>query len=245
MSEYFEFIDDYFQKQLDSSEKQAFEKRCVTNEVFAADVALYISSHAALRELLLEEKKQEWSAYNDEQRLLSTQAPLRSINFRKWLPYAAAACLVAALLIYPIFSKDAPEKLAAKYSSGQLAIIGQTMAASRDTLQSGIAAYNKRDYKEAMVLFQGYYSAHPDDTYALQYIGRTHLMTGEYDQAIQTFERLATEKLQSNPGVFLQGTALLLRNQPGDKTKARALLQQVADEGLDGDKEATAWLENW
>ena len=245
MSEYFEYIDAYFQKELSDSEKEKFEQRCIDDEQFANDVAFYISSRAAIKDTLLEQKKMEWSQLQDKQAAGRPVSPVRGLNYRKWIPYAAAACLVLAVILFPLLSKDSPQELADNYIGEHLNSISQTMDASADSLQLGIASYNNKDYARALTLFEAVYAAHPEHNDALRYLGQTHLVTGNFARAIEAFEQLSKEKGYSNPGLFLKSVALMKRGQGDDEAVAKGLLEKIAKEGLDGSKEAEKWLKNW
>lgn len=244
MSEHFEYIDAYFQQELSDAEKNEFEQKCVTDEEFAKDVALYISSRSALREMLLEQKKQEWSKLDSTERV-STQAPVRQMNTKRWILYAAAACVILAIIIFPFLSADSPQTLANKYVSQNLTSLSQTMDASSDSMQLGMAAYNKGDYATSLLIFQNYYQSHPDQNDALRYVGQTHLVTANFDKAISSFEELAQKNTFSNPGPFLKAVTLMKRNQGNDLQVAKGLLQKIVNENLDGKKEAEKWLKNW
>ena len=246
MSEHFEYIDAYFQKQLNESEKKEFEKRCTTDEQFANDVALYISSRSALRDMLLDQKKSEWrqaESDDDSTRL----APVRQISLRKSIMYAAAACLIIALVVFPFLSKDSPQELANEYVNGNLTSISQTMDASSDSLQIGIAAYNKKDYTSSLQIFENVYRAQPNNTDALKYLGQSYLMTGDFDKAIASFDELSGKSTFSNQGPFLKAVTLMKRDSADDKEVARGLLERISqqDNNLDGKKEAREWLSKW
>jgi TolA-binding protein len=119
------------------------------------------------------------------------------------------------------------------------------MDGSKDSMQLGIAAYNKEDYQTAERFFQDVYSRNPQHNDALRYLGQTHLVTGNYDAAILAFDELAKKKSYSNPGLFLKAVTLMKRNAGNDKQVAKGLLQKIAQESLDGSKEAKLWLEKW
>ncbi len=53
MPDNLEYIESYFQQVLNAEEKQAFEKKCETDEAFAKEVAFYIVTRETLREDLL------------------------------------------------------------------------------------------------------------------------------------------------------------------------------------------------
>ncbi len=249
MSETLEYIEAYFEKGLSDAERQSFEDRCENDEEFAKEVAFYIMSREAIREKLSEQKKQEWREYENE--VIETAAPastsVRKISFRNWLPYAAAACiLLASALIYLFNSSDSPQKFADNYIKNNYSQLSQNMDASTDSLQQGIAAYNKKDYDEALFLFQKVYEAHQDKSDAKKYLGLVYLMRKDYDKALMHFDELAQKKgLFSNPGLFLKAVTLLERDGKGDKKTAKKLLEQVVKENLEGKKEAQELLKKW
>jgi tetratricopeptide (TPR) repeat protein len=248
MSEYFEYIDAYFQKELSDSEKKEFEQRCIDDPEFANDVAFYISSSAALKDVLLEQKKAEWSQLPIQQEIepaKSSQAPVRQMNYKKWILYAAAACLIIAAISFPMLSSDSPQELADKYITEELVSISQTMDGSKDSMQSGMSAFNNKDYQTARQIFQDVYIRNPDNSDAIRYVGLTHLLTGNYEKAITSFDELSRKTAYSNPGLFLKAITLMKRNQGNDKQVAKGLLQKIERENLDGSKEAKKWLEKW
>jgi len=247
MNENLEFIEAYFENKLDDSQKEIFERRCARDEDFAGEVAFYITSREAIRQSLLEQKNQLWTNTEaDSARSASNNiAPVKKINFRKWLPYAAAACLLLAVAAYFFNRTETPQQLANKYVQRALISISQTMDGSKDSLQKGISFYNRGEYDSALYLFQNIYQAHPDEANAKEYSGRAYLMKKNYDEALMHFDELAKKKLFSNPGIFLKAVTLLERNKKGDKEAAKELLEQVRDQHLEGAREAAEWLRLW
>ena len=248
MSEHFEYIDAYFQHELNESEKKEFEERCITDEQFANDVALYISSRSALREMLLEQKKSEWRGAESNE-AGTTLAPVKQMNTRKWILYAAAACLILAFLVFPFFSKDSPQQLATKYMNQTLVTSSQLMDGSPDSLQQGIEAYKKKEFEKCTQIFRDVYRAQPENADALTYLGQTYVMTGKFDDAIASFDELTQKQANSsyNYGPFLKAVTLMKRSSGNDLQVAKGLLQKVAekDNNLDGKREAEKWLKNW
>jgi tetratricopeptide (TPR) repeat protein len=61
------------------------------------------------------------------------------------------------------------------------------------------------------------------------YAGIVYLQLGNYEKALQYFRQFENDTLYSNPSLFYQALTLLKRNLPGDKQKARELLQRVVD----------------
>ena len=158
----------------------------------------------------------------------------------------AAASLVIAAALYFFFRSETPYQLANTYVKEHLTLLSQTMNASNDTLQKGIAAFNNKEYNTALQLFQMAYQSNPANSKAKKNIGLVYLVTEEYEKALQQFEELAgTPGLYENPGLFLMAVTLLERNKTGDEAKAKALLQQVVQQKKEGSKEAAQWLKKW
>lgn len=244
MSDTLNYIESYFENRLSDTEKVRFEERCAEDEGFAGEVAFYISSREALRQTLLAQKVPLWSAENAAA-ATPAAAPVKKLSFRSWLPYAAAACLVLAIAMYFFYPSANPKQLAENYAAQNLMQISHTLDASKDSLQEGIGAYNRGDYKTAIVFFQDVYKRDPANSDANRYTGLAYLMQNDYANAVRQFDELAAKKLFSNPGLFLKAVTLLKRNGAGDREAAKSLLEQVRDGGLEGKSEAGAWLKMW
>jgi len=257
------YMEAYFKRALSDAEMKQFEERCIHDAAFAKQVALYISTEEGIRQQLLDEKKQQWRAISKGE-ANGTATPVKKMNIRKWMVYAAAACVLVAVALVFIFRQPSPHQLEDKYiaqhvtgSPHQLAeeyiaqhftYLSQTMNAnvSVDILQQGIAAYNNKDYSTALQLFQKVYSSNPANSKAKKYIGIVYLTTKQYEQALQQFEELAnTPGLHDNSGLFLMAVTLLERDKQGDKVQAKWLLRQVVQQGATGSKEAAEWLKVW
>src|SRR5690606_12359777 len=124
--------------------------------------------------------------------------------------------------------------------------LSQTMDATPDSLQLGISAYNNEDYARALQFFQAVLDKQPENSEAIKNIGLVHLVYGDFEEAIQHFDRLAAvENLYSNPGNFLKAVTLMRRNESGDKQEAKQLLEQVVRENAAGSEQAKEWLRKW
>ena len=240
-----EYIESYFQQTLSSEDRVAFEARCEKDEAFAKDVAFYITARQALREELLGQKVAEWK---NEDAVREETAPVISMNkrrttFGKWAAYVAAACVVLAISVYLFEVRTTPQKLATAYINNTLS---QTMDASHDSIQLGIAAYNDKDYERALQLFEGVEQRDPSNSDAKKYAGLSYLQKQDYDKALEQFDELANMKgLFSNPGDFLKATTLLVRNKQGDKEEAKALLQKVVNGKEEESQKAEEWLKKF
>jgi hypothetical protein len=245
MKETLEYIDAYFQNTLSPEEKKFFEKRCIEDNDFAQEVAFYVTSRQVIREELLQQKKEQWKGSNADYKKISS-ATIKKINFNAWLPYAAAASVLLAIVLYFFNGNNSPQQLAGTYINQNLMHISLTMDGSRDSMTQAIEAYNKKDYDKALNLFGTIYNDYPLNTDAKKYEGFVYLIKKDYNKALQEFDELANIKgLYSNPGLFLKALTLLQRNTEGDKEQARQLLKEVVQQNLEGSKEAEKWLKEF
>jgi TolA-binding protein len=245
MNDSSEYIEAYFKEQLNDAEKRQFEERCVHDELFAREVALFITTTEGIRQNLLSQKKQQWTA-NESYKESAKIRPLKKLILNKWMTYAAAACLLLALIIYFLYSPETPHQRASQYIAEHFTLLSQTMSGSNDSMQQGITAYNNKDYNTALQVFSGIYRSHPQNFIAKKYIGFVYLATQNYDKALQQFDELAnTEGLYKNPGLFLKALTLLQRNKHGDEAQAKQLLKEIVKEKGEGSREAEKWLKTW
>lgn len=236
-----EYIDSYFKQTMSEDERKAFEKRCEGDNAFAQDVAFYITAHQSLREELLQQKQFAWKAKETEEDLPFIHSLKKSFAGR-WITYAAAACLVLAASVYFFEANTSSKKLAENYIKTTYSTLGQTMDASHDSIQVGIAAYNDKKYDKALQLFTGVEKSDPLNSDAKKYAGLAYMQKEEYDSALQQFDELSNMRgLFSNPGDFLKAVALMKRNEPGDKDKAKKLLLKVQNEKEEGSEKAAEW----
>jgi len=242
-----EYIDAYFQRMLDSEEIRRFEQRIAEDKVFADEVAFYLSAKMSLKAEANQEKK-DWF-----RQLLSQQAPVVHIDHNRsakkaWLyrMSAAAAVIICVFLAwYLFFSKSTtPRQMAENYIDENLKTLSVTMGVT-DSLQEGRRLYNAGQYDSAVRQFESMIQRDPSNYLLKNYAGIVYLKLGNYEKALQYFKEFQNDTLYSNPSQFNQALTLLKRNLPGDKQKARELLQQVRDNDLEGKEFAQKWLDKW
>ncbi|TKK67261.1 tetratricopeptide repeat protein [Ilyomonas limi] len=246
MQQTWEYIEAYFTQALSAEERKTFEVRCAEDAAFAKEVAFYLTARSAAREVLIAEKQKSFAERAMPQQVMVKTALIKKMALRKWISYVAAACIILFVGAYFILKSPAPQQLASQYVKVHFTILSQTMDASRDSLQLGIAAYNSQDYQRALMLFEGVRRNDAANSDAKKYAGLAYLQTKNYDKALECFKELSGMKgLYSNSGDFLQAVTLLQRNNPGDKESAKALLQKVVQENKEGSKQASEWLAQW
>lgn len=244
-----EYIDSYFRQTLNADERTLFEKRCEEDTAFAEEVAFYITTRQSLREELLKQKQSVWQEKKSKEELATAAEELPFIPSLKkslasrWIVYAAAACLVLAASVYFFEANTPPKRFAENYIKTNYSGLSQTMDASHDSIQVGIAAYNNKEYDKAIRLFKGVEKADAKNADAKKYAGLAYLQKHDYDNALQQFNELANMKgLFSNSGDFLKAVSLIERNEPGDKDEAQKLLQKVVSEKEEGSEKAEELL---
>ncbi len=245
MSGTVEYIDAYFNQELNESERKQFEARCTADEDFAKEVAFYITARNVAREALIKQK-QQWKSNSETVKETIALKPVKKPTLLRWMPYAAAACLVFIMAFGFLFAMNSPKRLANNVIKENYSQLSHTMDASRDSMQLGISEYNSKNYQRALVLFESVKNKDAANSDAKKYAGLSYLQLKNYDKAVQCFTELsAMNGLYSNSGDFLGAITLLERNAPGDKEAAKELLEKVVKENEDGSEVAKKMLEKW
>lgn len=248
-----EQIEAYLAGSMSPGERISFETALKNNPALSELLHLYQSIE---HEMSLTEK------FSDQEAALkNTLLDLNTAYFKPATPVvklsnqqriyrfaiAAAAMLLLMVAGYRLLEpgKSNIRQLADRYVQEDLAHLSITMDGAKDSLQLGIAAFNKKDYPDAIKWFEAVYAVHPENSDALKYTGIAYLTVKDYARALACFDELAAKKdLFSNPGLFLKAVTLLQRNQGDDKIQAQQLLQQVVNEQLEGNGKAAQWLQH-
>jgi tetratricopeptide (TPR) repeat protein len=248
MENYLEYIDAYFQRTLDPEEIKRFEQKITEDKEFADEVAFYLSAKQSLKAEADREKK-EWF-----RELLAQQRPVININHHRntkriWIyrVSAAAAVLICVFFSwYFFFSNNSatPQQMADRYINDNFKTLSVKMGA-RDSIQDGIDFYNKGQYDAAIKQFESIGQRDTGNYNVKNYLGIIYLRLGNYDKALQYFKQFENDTLEANPSQINQALTLLKRNLPGDKQKAKELLQQVKDNDLEGKEIALKLLDKW
>src|SRR5262249_33588864 len=140
-----------------------------------------------------------------------------------------------------------PQQMAENYITENLNTLPIKMSAETDSIQDGLRLYNKGQYDEALKQFKSILQRGAG-TYSMRVkksIGISYLQLNNYDSALHYFQQFQNDTLYANPSLFYQALTLMKRNLPGDKPKAKELLQQVVDNDLDEKESAKKWLDKW
>jgi len=242
----YEYIDAYFTQTLTDEERKSFEAKCVDDDAFANEVAFYVASRKAVRQQLLEQKQKIWQASNNTNTTIHIIKPRNNVYVKRWLPHAAAACVILVTSLYFLIKPPTLQQLAGDYIQKNYSQLGINMSTSEDSLQTAMVDYNEKNYNKAMPLFEALEKSHPDNSDEKKYAGLCYLAIKNYDKALQQFDILAkTKGLSINEGNFLKAVTLMQRDNPGDKQHAKELLQQVVGDNEEGSVEAKKWLKKF
>ncbi|NHE58502.1 tetratricopeptide repeat protein [Cyclobacterium plantarum] len=253
-----EKFEDYLLNRMSAGDKQDFEDKLASDmemrEAFNVFKAIetdmgYLSASreetAALNETL--------DSLNDKYIRSQSDLQGKTVHLneknRKFFFMGIAAALVLIVVSYVVFVGKGPANMnqtAEEYFASNLLQLGQTMGSSQDSLQLGIAAYNKKEYDLAQAYFEGLLEKEPENAEVLKNLGLAQLANGEYDNAIAQFERLSQrDDLLNNPGLFFHAITLLIRNEKGDREMAKDKLEQVVAAQSEGSRLAAEWLEGF
>jgi tetratricopeptide (TPR) repeat protein len=135
--------------------------------------------------------------------------------------------------------------MAEKYMDENFKTLSVKMATNKDSIEEGKRLYNAGQYDAAIKQFESIEQSGAGNYQIKNYLGIVYLRLGNYEKALQYFQAFERDTLYYNPSVFYQALTLLKRNLPGDKQKAKELLQRVVNNDLDEKESAQKMLKKW
>lgn len=242
------YIDAYFQRTLDPEEIKRFEQKIADDKEFADEVAFYLSAKMSLKTEADQEKKDRF------RELLAQQRPIIDINQHRkakkiWIYRVSAAAAVIVCILFAgyffLSKSSSPQQMADNYIKENFQTLPVKMTAERDSIEDGLRLYNNGQYDAALKQFESIAKRDTGSYLIKKNLGIIYLRLGSYDKALQYFQAFEHDTLYANPSLFYQALTLLKRNLPGDKPKAKELLQQVVANDLEGKESAQQWLNKW
>ena len=129
------------------------------------------------------------------------------------------------------------------YKGEKILVIISAMGKTTNALEKVAEAFFASKKEEALQLFEKAIQSGDTSISVQKYAGLTCLQLGSYDKAIAYFTGIENHiNIYSNPGKFYHALTLMKRNLPGDKEKAKELLQSVIDQQLYGNELAAGWI---
>ncbi len=234
-----EQIDKYLNNELSLSERQDFENQLLTDKELVKNVAFYMNTKVAAKELATEKRKGEFEQLRKE---IQTR-PIQKAKPFIWVSGIAASVFLAIGIWW--FSKSSsptPDTLADTYIQEHFENLPVKMDANSDSLQMGLRLFNEQKLVEAQIIFEGILQRKNKDSDALKYAGITSLRLNNYDKAIWYFHNLSLQtNLYANSGKFYEALTLL-KQSPDNQQKANDLFKEVIDNNLEGNMEARKFL---
>lgn len=254
----FEQFDLYLNGKMSSEEKSYFEAELSSDSELYSTFEIYRTIEVTMQEKenhMVNDRALLTSLHALNERYFKPERPLQDARvtplysgklFRMFTLMAAAIAII--LISYFVFfpSGDKVKVLATSYYNENLLQLSQTMGNADDSLQSGIAAYNNKDYNTALAYFKNIYNSHPENSEAKKYVGLAYLAKRDYTHALQAFDELSQmQNLYSNPGLFLKAVTLLMRDKSGDRKSAKQIMEKLAEENAEGSRESKEWLKSF
>ena len=239
------YIDNYFNGELTQPEIAVFEQKIINDPAFAEEVAFYCNAMQTIKQQSVVARKQRFREIY--QQIKPNEATVKTIVFRKWWPYVAAAAVITALVIgWQLYAGSGSiDKKAEAYVQSHYQVMGVQMSATEDSLGMGARLFNENKMTEALQVFENIVKSNPGGDKGLKEAGIVSLKSGNYDKALTYFIALENLPLHANPGKFNHALTLIKRNQPGDKEAAKQLLHQVIDQKLEEKETAAKWLKDF
>lgn len=249
-----ETIENYLSGQLSDEARAQFETTLRTDPAVADALAFYVLARHTAKVDALSQRRDELDALYKRSRTaqetdhVPVPIPSPTPDRRLWsapMRWVAAASVILLLGLgwYFFRTTNAPDasQLADAYVTRTYDQLSTTMGGeAADKLTQGVGLYNDRKFAEAERTFKSALTEQPDNDRALKFAGLVALRQKKYDLAIDRFHQLSQRTdLVSNAGTFLEAIALLQRNRPMDKGKAKKLLEEVISKNLDGKDEAS------
>jgi len=223
-------IESFFNNELNAQERQEFEKRCETDPVFAETVALYVKAKYGFIKIQRNQRKAEFEQLRKKNKITRLKPAY-------WMAAVAAICLAVFSWLY--FAKQDLTKLADAYVKENFMTLSTTMSADKETFKHAVSLFNQGELEKASAIFDSL--AEYNNPEALKYAGITYLRLQKYELALEYFDILQKQNLQSNPGAFYKAITLLIRNQGNDLIEAQNLLTKVKKQKTEGWQAIEKW----
>lgn len=240
-----EYIDDYFNGKLPETERAAFGAELEINPELADEVAFYLSAREALIAEGAAGRKERWRLIPLPGERPASGGLVR--RMKSWYAIAAMLLLVLAGTWYLWLRPVPAPVLANRYIRGHLQdLLGTSMDTHNDSLDLAIRYYRDGPLDSAGIYFESLLVSDPKSADLLRMAGLAALRLKQYDRAVSHFSRLESERqLAVNPGAFYHALTLMARDHEGDRDEAKALLEKVVRDNLQGAATASQWLKHW
>lgn len=241
-SQIFDKIEAYLSGEMTETEATTFDKEVATNKELAAAVDRHLLAHDAIEVMIednLRAEMKDWSAAenkNKEAKIHQLGQKKESGGKVRRLVYRLAAAASVALVV-GFFGLQFSNT---NYSNTALSAGAYNfdLSATRSTntaqnpLATGLKAYEAANYTAAIQFFQNIPTANPQYSEAQYYLGHSLYQNKDYDQAINTFEKVirSNDVRYKEAAEWYQVVNYVAAKKEGNDF-TRLLNQLVTDEG--------------
>jgi tetratricopeptide (TPR) repeat protein len=235
-----DYVESYFNNELTAAGREQFEQKIIADPAFAEEVAYYCSVLQTAKIEAAAEKKKRFAEIYEQNPGVKKPGTVTKL----W-KYVTAAAVVAGIIFgsYLMLKPDSPRQLANLYLQENFQSLSITMSSKVDSLEVGLSLYNEGKWPEALHQFEKIIQSDSSSFDAKKYAGIVSLQLKEYDKALAYFSQLENYPgLYSNPAKLYKAIILMERNSARDAEQAKALLQQIVQNNLEGKETAKEWL---
>lgn len=236
-------IRDFFNEQLDTTDRVAFEKRYANDPAFRAKVdemeieILAIRTHSRLE---LKGKFDQWNERN-----LQPETPIKSLKPYSWIGAAASVILIISVGLWTLLSPSSDELFTAYYQTYENYEITTTRndpEHAKTPLENAFEAYDQGQYELAITRFGAITPNHPRFTATLFFQGISYVELERYSESITVFQQVVAlnHQIYTDAAKWYEGLVWLKQK---NKEKAKALLQELANGTGEYQESAQALLE--
>ncbi len=221
-------IDQYLHDEMPPHEEEEFELQITKDN----DLRNYIQLYTGIDKTM---KAENTSPNENELRQTLQQmnrkyftqgGKVKQGSFKKWLAIAASVIIAVAAGIYLLLpNKPTAEKLYARFAQHDALNI-QLRGSTTDSLaQNAAAAFNKKEYANALPLLENYLRLQADDIQMKFSLAICYMETGKYNEADAIFT--TTSSGQTAYAATAQWYLALLALKQKDYAKCRAVLNSI------------------
>ncbi len=221
-----ELIERYFEGQLSSAERQAFEERVAHEESFSEEVTLQRNIRESLRAVGRARMLSQLEMV--ESRMSEYHPPTQVIRFdertRQRFYWAAAAAILLLIPVYLLLKANSSEdKLFARYFTPYENVATQS---SQDPLNQALEQYRSKNYAKALGILENLEDQGETSDSTLFYKGNVELQLSHPREAIAALERVPEASTFYDEAQWYLALAFLKDNDAGEAYKIVSSIAQ-------------------
>jgi len=182
-----EKIERYLNNEMQPQERADFELQLSADEALRNSLELYRSIDTTMS-VSTKEKELRQSLQQMNRRYFAEGSNVKQEQFKKWLAVAAAVLVIIFGAVYFLSpGKSSAEKLYAEFAQPPALNIQMRGTATDSLAQKAAAAFNSKNYSEALPLIRAYIEQQPHDIQMTFSEAICYLETGKYKEAERRF----------------------------------------------------------